>query len=392
MSVSHQDLISKDAVKGLEGIKNRILNLERNDYYRPIQGDGVTSVPPTQLEITAILGDPSAFSSEMVGLIIDIVNSRKWLVFSDKSIWHYVQVDTSSSPLEQTFDVSANLTAIKRVVRTGVVPDPLGEYAIDLQEGSTASTRTATGDASNISGGYNNTSSGNQSTVGGGSLNNASGSRSTVGGGILNTASGLQSTVDGGVSNNAVGDRSTVGGGSSNNANNDDSVIAGGVNNTTSGDYSTVGGGITNTASDTYATIAGGYGNTASGEYSTISGGSANLAAGDYTVAGGRNAKANHQGAWVQADSVLEDATSITNNEALLQFTGGIRLVTATDGSGNPTKTVTISTNGIVTYTSNTERALQRTELGIASTASGSFTTTDGKTVTVANGIITSIV
>ena len=440
MNTNSQTIISKQAVKGLEQIKDRILNLERNDYYRPIQGDGVTSNPPTQPEITAILGDPSEFSSEMVGLIIDSTNSRNWIVFSDKTDWHYVQVDTTggsgSSPFEQTLDDLGNMTAIRRVLRSGGI-DALGVQAVDLQYTRSDTYQAATGDNSITGGGVSNTASGSYSgvlsgseneasasgsfigggdsnvasginsaigggysndatdreaTVGGGSRNNATGSRSTVAGGIFNTASGLQSTVGGGVSNNAIATQATVAGGSSNDANNIAATVGGGLDNTSSGDYATVAGGNLNTASGDYSTIEGGYNNTASGESSTVNGGDANVASGDRSVAGGTQSRATHQGSWVQSDSVLENATSAANNEALLQFTGGIRLVTATDGSGNPTKTVTVSTDGIIEYTSATEVALQRAELGIASTASGSFTTTDAKTVTVVNGIITSIV
>lgn len=425
MNTNSQTIISKQAVKGLEQMKDRILNLERNDYYRPIQGEGVTSNPPTQPEITAILGDPSEFSSEMVGLIVDTINIRKWIVFSDKVDWHYVQVDTSggtsSSPLEQTIDNIGNMTAIRRVLRSGAI-DPLGEEAIDLQYTRALSTQAATGNNSIVAGGVDNTSSGTNSgvlggaengatgdgatigagykneatnldaVVAGGARNEASGSRSSVGGGVFNVASGLQSNVCGGVSNNAIATQSSVAGGSSNNANNVAATVGGGLSNTSSGDYATVAGGNLNVASGDYATVEGGYNNNASGEYAVVNGGGANVASGYNSVAGGRRAKATHQGSWVQSDSVIEDAISAAINEALLQFTGGIRLVTATDGLGNPTKTVTISTNGIVTYTSNTERVLQRAELGIASTASGSFTTTDSKTVTVVNGIITSIV
>jgi archaellum component FlaC len=70
------------------------------------------------------------------------------------------------------------------------------------------------------------------------------------------------------------------------------------VPNTVEGNYGTVGGGIDNTASGLIATVPGGAGNTASGEYS---------------FAAGRNAKAEHDGAFVFGD---KSSTQIKSNSA----------------------------------------------------------------------------
>jgi hypothetical protein len=50
-------------------------------------------------------------------------------------------------------------------------------------------------------------------------------------------------------------------------------------------------------------------------------------------------------------------------NEFAVRARGGVRFVTATDGSGNPTKTTTVTPTGIITLNDNTSRDLQLTEL-----------------------------
>ena len=110
-----------------------------------------------------------------------------------------------------------------------------------------------------INGGYN-TASGNYSNVAGGYFNNASGDYSNVAGGEFNNASGYISNVAGGYCNNASGNYSNVAGGRCNNA---------------SGNYSNVAGGC-NTASGLYSNVAGGRCNNASGNYSSILGGNNN--------------------------------------------------------------------------------------------------------------------
>ena len=131
------------------------------------------------------------------------------------------------------------------------------------------------------------------------------------------------------------------GGGTSGNANQvtaNYGTIGGGQNNTASGDYATVGGGINNTASGTEATVGGGRGNTASGLQATVGGGLNNLASNVYaTVGGGRlstaggissfaagyRAKANHNGAFVWADSTNADFASTAEDQFLIRASGG---------------------------------------------------------------------
>src|SRR5207253_4835156 len=105
---------------------------------------------------------------------------------------------------------------------------------------------------------------------------------------------------------------------------------------------STVAGGAANTASVAGASVAGGEENIASGGEATVPGGSSNTAAGSTSLAAGNRAKANHQGAFVWADSKNFDFASTAQDEFSVRSTGGARFVSAIDGSGNPTAGVTL--------------------------------------------------
>ena len=166
--------------------------------------------------------------------------------------------------------------------------DARGQYAVDLQNVRSSSTKVAAGNYSVVGGGFSNNAIGYYSTVSGGRHNTASGYTSTVGGGNSNDASDYGSTVGGGISNDADGSYSTVGGGFTNNAIGFYSTVGGGRDNDASGYSSTVGGGWGNDAIDLYSTVGGGYNNTASSYLSTVSGGRDNTASGKYaTVVGG---------------------------------------------------------------------------------------------------------
>jgi hypothetical protein len=183
-----------------------------------------------------------------------------------------------------------------------------------------------------VGGGDDNTASGYNATVGGGVGNTASDNYATVSGGGLNTASGAHATVSGGTANTASDFAATVGGGYSNTASNSYATVSGGGYNTASGYLATIGGGWENTAGF-YATVGGGYGNTASGFYATVGGGLDNTASGSYSFAAGRQAKANHPGAFVWADSTAPDLASTGNNQFLIRASGGVGIGTATPNS-----------------------------------------------------------
>lgn len=139
-----------------------------------------------------------------------------------------------------------------------------------------------------------------------------------------------------------------MGGGNTNTASGYLATVGGGNSNTASGIDATVGGGNTNTASGGNATVSGGYYNKASGAEATVPGGQLNTAAGSYSFAAGNRAKINisHNGAFLWADSNNFDFNSSAANEFAVRATGGVRFVTAINGSGNATKTTVITPSG----------------------------------------------
>ena len=196
-------------------------------------------------------------------------------------------------------------------------------------------------------------------TVGGGYANRAGndsgwpydGGFATVGGGAGNTADGYASVVAGGEFNSASYNYSTVAGGQSNIASGPGSTVSGGASNTASGYIGTIGGGSYNVASSTHSVVVGGIGNVASGADSTIAGGQYNIASGANSFAAGTRAKTQtadftpilHDGAFVWADNNFLDFYSTAANQFAVRATGGVRFVTAIDGTGAPTWNCAVS-------------------------------------------------
>jgi hypothetical protein len=98
--------------------------------------------------------------------------------------------------------------------------------------------------------------------------------------------------------------------------------------------------------------VGGGSSNTASGSSATVPGGRRNAAAGNSSFAAGESAQANHRGAFVWADSsdhdffpgFVLDFASTAADEFSVRATGGVRFVTAIDGTtGAPTAGVTLA-------------------------------------------------
>jgi hypothetical protein len=147
------------------------------------------------------------------------------------------------------------------------------------------------------------------------------GSFSTIGGGVGNVIDGVVSAIAG-------GERGTI----TFNAYN--SFLGGGAWNTIHSPDSTIGGGRYNLIqSNSYAGfIGGGYQNTNSGSYATVPGGYQNSAAG-YSFAAGTGARANHNGAFVWADSSsFGGFASTAANEFSVRANGGVRFVTGGAG------------------------------------------------------------
>ena len=167
-------------------------------------------------------------------------------------------------------------------------------------------------------------------TVGGGADNRAGDAAGTV-------SDRLFATVAGGLGNTAGGGSASVGGGNSNSAGGNAAAVAGGSGNGAGGVGAAVGGGISNQASGDRATVGGGENDTASGLRATVPGGFFNTAQGDYSLAAGLGAQANHNGAFVWADSNSFVFPSTAQNQFNVRSTGGARLVSGIDGLGNPT-------------------------------------------------------
>jgi hypothetical protein len=188
-------------------------------------------------------------------------------------------------------------------------------------------------------------------TISGGGPNAANGDFSTVGGGDGNVAGGDESSVLGGSGNTASGGDSTIGGGTLNTASNVYATVAGGAGNTAGEFGAAVGGGVENTAGATSATVGGGDGNTASGFSSTVPGGTSNRATGRGSFAAGDRAVADDDGSFAWADTSGPEFHTDTfpcvgqagcvptsgENTFNVRATGGVRFVTAIDGSGDAT-------------------------------------------------------
>ena len=116
----------------------------------------------------------------------------------------------------------------------------------------------------------------------------------------------------------------TVSGGTGNTASGIRAMVGGGHGNTASGPNAMVGGGVDNTASGNSATVGGGWLNIASGLRSTIPGGRWNVAAGDFSFAAGRSAEAEHDGAFVWADSTGFSFSSTGADQFLIRAAGGV--------------------------------------------------------------------
>ena len=207
-------------------------------------------------------------------------------------------------------------------------------------------------------------------TVGGGTSNMAGGAFSTISGGQRNIVSAIaiHGAIGGGFGNEVWEGSGTVAGGVGNVAGAGGATVAGGQSNTAGGYYSAIGGGMTNVIS-LYAyigaiaggqsnnvtaiggTVGGGLYNTASGSYSVVPGGQFNVASGAMSQAAGYRAKtqtaavtpAIHDGAFVWSDSSDFDFHSSAANQFAVRATGGVRFVTAIDGTGVPTWTCGVS-------------------------------------------------
>lgn len=231
------------------------------------------------------------------------------------------------------------------------------------------------------------------------SLNNGSGIN-VLGGSSGNFVSNgvIGATVFGGglpftSTNQVLADFGAVSGGSRNTAAEVYAAVGGGNLNTASGVASVVGGGQVNTAGGLRATIGGGAFNSAVASYATVPGGTDNRAAGDYSFAAGRQAKANHIGTFVWADSTAADFASTVSNQFLVRASGGVGIGTASplttlDVRGvTPEITVgTAGNTGGALYFGNSAHGVKR---GYSQPNDVGLYTTSADTYLSANGTVT---
>ena len=184
---------------------------------------------------------------------------------------------------------------------------------------------------------------------------------------VLHLESGVSSpNLIGGSSANSVSpgvSGATIGGGGfsglENRASASLGTVAGGADNTAGAFLAVVSGGLSNTASGNYAGVTSGSGNTASGTAAFVAGGAANAAGGDFSFAAGSLARASHDGSFVWSDSSGAAFGSTAANEFSARATGGVRFVSAVNGSGNPTAGVSLAP-GSGSWSSLSDRALKR--------------------------------
>lgn len=206
------------------------------------------------------------------------------------------------------------------------------------------------GSASGILGGYQNTVQSTESAIGGGRGNiiDPSGSDSVIGGGYFNQIHSDKCIIGGGDVNfiQSSASYSSIGGGYFNQIQpgSQYSVIGGGIEHVIEAGAVTISGGLNNSvrSNASAATISGGSGNViqlgandstigggfvnmCAGSGSTVPGGDHNNANGDYSFAAGRQAKANHDGAFVWADSTAADFASQRANQFRARALGGTR-------------------------------------------------------------------
>lgn len=177
-----------------------------------------------------------------------------------------------------------------------------------------------------IAGGNRNTmTNATFSFIGGGFDNRIEGSAGAIASGEFNEIrSQTGGFIGGGVLNQLGGTNIT---GSSSGVSNVFNAIAGGALNwiAQGAAHSFIGGGRNNVISNGVS-------------FATVPGGHENRAAGDYSFAAGRRAKADHDGAFVWADSQNADFRSTDTNQFLIRANGGVGI-----GTNNPAHTLHVN-------------------------------------------------
>jgi trimeric autotransporter adhesin len=251
---------------------------------------------------------------------------------------------TDNLPLELVVN---NSRALRLEPNTNGAPNVIGGSPVNFVSPGVYGATIAGGGATNDGGfAYTNSVGSSFGTIGGGAQNTIQTNvfNATIGGGNGNTieAYATDSFIGGGGDNTieTYASESVIGGGVANLIYGSAlfSTIGGGNNNQTAGFGAVIGGGgvdgtiyAGNIASGDGSTIGGGLANTSGGLHATVPGGDQNVAAGQNSFAAGHRAQANHQGAFVWADSTEADFASTGANQFLVRAQGGVGI-----GTTNP--------------------------------------------------------
>jgi hypothetical protein len=199
---------------------------------------------------------------------------------------------------------------------------------------------------STIGGGHENViQSASTATIAGGDGNTMTNATwSFIGGGFDNLLEGTSSGIASGLFNNILSQSSGfIGGGAVNRIG---GTTHGGGSTGVSNVHNAIVGGVLNWIAEGAAAsfIGGGRNNFISNgvSFATVPGGQDNRAGGDYSFAAGRRAKADHDGAFVWADSQNADFRSTATNQFLIRASGGVGI-----GTTNPATALDV--NGTVT-------------------------------------------
>lgn len=219
-----------------------------------------------------------------------------------------------------------------------------------------------------VLGGRNNQATGTDAFIGAGIGNVASGLRSSIGGGNANLAQFVDSGVASGLRNAAKANWAFVGGGEDNTVTGEAAAVLAGRGNLAGGVSAGVLGGDDNRATGAFSGIvsgennqatansalAGGLGSVASGDRA-VALGDANVAAGWASVALGFNARANHHGTFVYADtSSLTPVASTDRDQFIVRAGRGATFYS----NGAMTSGVRLAA-GSGTWTSLSDRAMK---------------------------------
>lgn len=88
--MSFNELIRNESLAGMKRLLRTVKKQETLQNNVPMTFYGVTSNPPSTAEINALIDTPANVGTDFVGLIVDAVNARQFLVWTDSINWYTV--------------------------------------------------------------------------------------------------------------------------------------------------------------------------------------------------------------------------------------------------------------------------------------------------------------